>query len=178
MMPDYPFKWLTESVAVGYAPRSENDLQQIREAGIDTIVNLCAECYDLSDAESSFGFQVYYLPIFDEDAPELAQLEELIAWMHVKTAAGHRVLVHCRYGIGRTGTITLSYLIDSGHGFKEAKSILKKTPAWPSTRVQQELVDQFITRKGYSSIAGGLKESKPSGISRFFDRWEKLSRWS
>jgi protein-tyrosine phosphatase len=176
-MSEYPIKWLTDSVAVGYAPRSESDLHRIREATIDAIVNLCAECYDLSDAERAFGFQVYSLPIFDEEAPALESLEELIAWLQTKTAAGHRVLIHCRYGIGRTGTIALAYLIDAGHSFKEAKRILRQTPSWPSTRVQQELVDQFITRKGHSSVADSLKMPKSSGFSKFFDRWEKLSRW-
>lgn len=176
-MSEYPIQWLTDSVAVGYAPRSESDLQRIRDARIDTIVNLCAECYDLSDSERSFGFQVYYLPINDEDAPGLEDLEKLIAWIQAKIAAGHRVLVHCRYGIGRTGTIALSYLIDAGHSFTEAKSILRQTPSWPSTRIQQKLVDQFITRKGHSSVAGMLKTPKSGGFSKFFDRWEKLSRW-
>jgi hypothetical protein len=176
-MSEFPFKWITGSVAVGYAPRSESDLHRIREAGIDTIVNLCAECYDLSDAELASGFQVYYLPILDEEAPELEDLEKLTAWLQKKITAHHRVLIHCRYGIGRTGTIALSYLIDSGHSFKEAKRILRQTPSWPSTRVQQELVNQFITRKGHSSVAGSLKEPNSGGLSKFFDRWEKLSRW-
>jgi hypothetical protein len=71
----------------------------------------------------------------------------------------------------------LSYLIDSGHSFKEAKRILRQTPSWPLTLVQKELVDQFITRKGHSSVAGKIEEPNPGGLSRFFDRWEKLSRW-
>jgi hypothetical protein len=42
-MPEYPVRWITSELAVGYAPRSHDDLATIRTQGIDAIVNLCAE---------------------------------------------------------------------------------------------------------------------------------------
>jgi hypothetical protein len=36
-----------------------------------------------------------YLPIFDEDAPNLADLGEVIAGIKEKITAGHRIPVHC-----------------------------------------------------------------------------------
>ncbi len=45
-MRKYPVTWITTDLAVGYAPRSHNDLDAIRAQGIAAIVNLCAECYD------------------------------------------------------------------------------------------------------------------------------------
>jgi len=50
-MQQYPVRWITAELAVGYAPRSHNDLTTIRAQGIAAIVNLCAECYDLYDTE-------------------------------------------------------------------------------------------------------------------------------
>ena len=88
-MDEYPLKWITKSLAVGYAPRSVDDLQTIRASGIRAIVNLCAECYDLNKAESGFNFEVYYLPIADEAAPSLEELEILIGWI-AKSSQGIR----------------------------------------------------------------------------------------
>jgi hypothetical protein len=46
-MQEYPVRWITTKLAVGYAPRSHNDLATIRAQGIAAIVTLCAEGYDL-----------------------------------------------------------------------------------------------------------------------------------
>ena len=40
-MKQYPVRWITTELTVGYAPRSHNDLAAIRAHGIDAIVNLC-----------------------------------------------------------------------------------------------------------------------------------------
>jgi NagD protein len=69
-MPQYPVRWITTELAVGYAPGSYNDLAAIRAQGVAAIVNLCAECYDLVDIEKNAGFDVYYIPIPDEKEVE------------------------------------------------------------------------------------------------------------
>ena len=78
-MKEYPVRWIATELAVGYAPRSYKDLGAIRAQGIAAIVNLCAECYDLFDSEKNAGFEVYYVPIPDEDAPALEDLEKALA---------------------------------------------------------------------------------------------------
>ena len=52
-MQEYPIRWITNELAVGYAPRSHDHLATIRALGITAIVNLCAECYDLHDTEKN-----------------------------------------------------------------------------------------------------------------------------
>ena len=55
-MQQYPVRWITTELAVGYAPRSHEHLETIRAHGIAAIINLCAECYDLHDTEKNAGF--------------------------------------------------------------------------------------------------------------------------
>jgi hypothetical protein len=55
-MKDYPVRWITTELAVGYAPRSHDNLAAIRAQEIAAIVNLCAECLDLCDSERHAGF--------------------------------------------------------------------------------------------------------------------------
>ena len=59
----YPLKWITNNLAVGYAPGSDNDILSLKQQGIQAIVNLCAECYDLHEIEQSAGFNVLTKPI-------------------------------------------------------------------------------------------------------------------
>jgi len=173
----YPLKWITESLAVGYAPRATEHLQTIMAAGISGIVNLCAECYDLDEIEGRFGFEVYYLPIPDEGAPDLHDLRPLIAWIQAKIDTGDRILVHCRYGIGRTGTAVLAYLLSAGYEFETARKVMKKTPAWPASRDQEELIDAHLSTLPQAAGQDTPQFRKPEKTFNFFERWRRFSKW-
>jgi len=77
-MARYTFQWITEQLAVGPAPLSYEDFDDIREAGINGIVNLGDEIAELSTIERQNGFEVYFLPIVDGGVPETPELEQ--AW--------------------------------------------------------------------------------------------------
>ena len=177
-MDEYPLKWITETLAVGYAPRSEEHLQSIHAAGIGAIVNLCAECYDLNEAEAASNFEVYYLPIADEGTPGLEELDTLIVWMNRLIESGNRILVHCRYGIGRTGTVVLAFLIHSGLDFKKAREMMEPTPSWPSNRAQKELIDRYIMRLHGVSIKKHFSNKSTNTISKYFEKLETFLKWN
>ena len=177
-MKDYPLKWITDSLAVGYAPRSNHQLQVIHDAGIQAIVNLCAECYDLHEIEKEANFEVFFLPIPDEGIPTLLELDELINWMKIKIDSKRKILVHCRYGIGRTGTIVLAYLIHTGHDFKKAKKMMSPTPSWPSNRDQVELVDSYIRKSKGVTIKENFADIKPNSMSTYFKKLKTVLEWN
>ncbi len=70
--------------------------------------------------EEQAGFEVYRLFVADMESPLLDELASAIVWLENHLAAGRKALVHCRYGIGRTGTFVLAYLIRSGETLKSA----------------------------------------------------------
>lgn len=171
----YEIRWVTKSLAVGHAPMSYAQLDTIREAGIHAIVNLCAEFSDLHELEEKAGFEVCYLPIWDEDVPEMPAMEKALAWLDEAIYLGKKVLVHCRHGIGRTGTFVTAYLIRRGLGMKTAGKKLKGSLATPSTYSQWKLV------KKYNKQSGELKIREPSletgnrvDLSHFFTDYEAL----
>jgi protein-tyrosine phosphatase len=174
-MKEYPVNWITTQLAIGYAPRSHNDLDAIREQGITAIVNLCAECYDLCDSEKNAGFDVYSLPIPDEDAPALDDLGKALAWIENSIQSDKKVLVHCRFGIGRTGTFVAAYLMTKGHSLKGAIRKMKHTPSIPMSRNQWDLLDRHAEKLGISKAGiTELQEETEQPSDSFFKKWEAM----
>jgi protein-tyrosine phosphatase len=174
--PDYPIKWITPAFATCYAPQSELDLNEIRRQGISVIVNMCAECYDLAEIEEQAGFEVYRLFVADMGAPIPDELESAMVWFENNLAAGRKALVHCRYGIGRTGTFALAYLIRSGETLKSAIAKLKPTPSSPQSREQWEFIEKYAkTRHHLKGLTIPPLEQKGVGI--FFKRQLDRLKW-
>ena len=139
----YELTWITPQLAAGHAPMSYEELDSIREQGIDAIVNLCGEFTDLHEIEEKAGFEVYYLPTPDEHAPELTALERALEWLDEAIYLGKKVLIHCRHGHGRTGTFVSAYLVRRGLGLKKAEKLLKNTRANPTNYAQWKLLRKF-----------------------------------
>ncbi len=159
-MPGYRFTWIAENLAVGHAPMSYEDLAVIRKDGIDAIVNLCAEYCDLHEIEAKTGFEVYYMPMPDECTPDEAELEKALDWLDESLYLGKKILVHCRFGIGRTGTFVTSYLVRKGLRLKHAEKALKHSCAEPSSHSQWRFLRNYarklgLLRKGRVSLETG-----------------------
>ena len=174
-MARYIFQWITEQLAVGPAPLSYEDLDDIREAGINGIVNLGDEIAELSTIERQGGFEVYFLPIVDGSVPETPELEQALEWIDEALYLGKKILVHCRYGIGRTGTFVTTYLIRRGFGLKLAQKTLRGICSVPTSFAQWRLL------RKYARVTPELKLRKPDLRSRrtislesFFADYERI----
>ena len=174
-MSDYQLTWITDHLAVGHAPMSYDDLDLIRAEGIDAIVNLCGEFCDLHEIEEQSGFEVFYLPIPDECAPDMEEMENALAWLDEAIYLGKKILVHCRHGIGRTGTFVTSYLIRKGLGLKVAGKKLKGTRANPTNYSQWRLLKKYSKKSGILKIREpSLESNRTVDLSGYFSDYEAL----
>ena len=152
----YRLDWLTDSLAVGQAPMSYEALDSLKAQGITAIMNLCAEFCDLHWVEAEAGFEVYYFPIPDEEAPDLQELEKALDWLDECLFLGKKVLVHCRHRIGRTGTVVNAYLLRKGLGHKLAGKKLRGLKSKPAN------FDQWWFIRKYGKLEKPLTIREPS----------------
>ena len=167
--------WVTDQLAVGAAPMSYEQLDCLRDDGIGAILNLCGEFCDLHDIECAAGFEVYHMPLADEEAPELAELEKALAWLDEAIYLGKKVLIHCRHGIGRTGTVLNAYLLRRGLGHRLAWFKLRTLRSKPAN------FSQWWTIRKYGKQSPKLTVREPSlemhkavELSPFFRDYEAL----
>lgn len=178
-MSDYPLTWITGNLAVGHAPMSYAELDSIKSQGIDAIVNLCGEYCDLHEIEESSGFEVLFLPVADETAPKMKEMEEALEWLDEAIYLGKKVLVHCRHGIGRTGTFVTAYLLRRGFSLKQAGKMLKATRANPTNFSQWWLLRKFGKKEGQLTTQEPTTENrKNDDLEPFFRRYEQLLAFS
>jgi protein-tyrosine phosphatase len=174
----YPIKWITPQIAIGYAPHAQADIDFIKSREIDAILNLCAECYDLHEIERAAGFEVLWLPIADENAPELDMAQMALAWMDSILAQGKKVLVHCRFGIGRTGTLVVAWLLKQGYTRDDALEMLSHTPAEPKSRQQWDFLNAYSIAVGIPAIQRpAALEKSSTRLGKFFRKHFLMQLW-
>lgn len=171
----HPISWVTEALAVSAAPMSYEALESLKEQGIDAILNLCEEFCDLHWIQADSGFEVYYFPIPDEETPDLPALEKALDWLDEALYLGKKVLIHCRHGIGRTGTVLNAYLLRKGLGHKLAGRYLKPLRAKPQNFGQWRFVRRYGKNSGKLTVREpSLDGEKLVDLRPFFEDYEAL----
>jgi atypical dual specificity phosphatase len=117
------FRWLISGKLAGSAQPGllgswNLDMDHIREQGIDVIVSLTEDA--LAPDPSTVGFQFLHFPIDDMGIPFPRESAELCRTVRRHMDQGRAVLLHCRAGKGRTGTMLACCLISNGQSAEEA----------------------------------------------------------
>lgn len=107
------FSWVVEDVLAGmerpglFSPLDE-DLQFLRDKGIDVIVNLEEEKY----AQDYPGFMVKHIPVNDFKAPRPEDFASFMEFALAQAAEKKKMAVHCYAGMGRTNLMIAAYLMN------------------------------------------------------------------
>jgi hypothetical protein len=117
--------WAAPDLAVGAAFPPEAAPRLAGQLGIDRVVDLRAERGDDEQVLNQHGIELLRLPTEDARAISQPMLDEGVAWIRAQRARGHKVLVHCQYGIGRSALLALCALAADGLEPLEALRRLK-----------------------------------------------------
>jgi atypical dual specificity phosphatase len=154
------FLWLKKGILAG-TPRpgvfldTHYDLKALKRVGVTILVSLTQTPVDTEEL-ASFGLQHIWSPIPDMGAPGIDQATELCASMEKLIANNEVIAVHCRAGLGRTGTVLASYLIWEGAGALAALETVRRVePRWVQSEEQVRFLEEFAQAVADRGLTSG-----------------------
>lgn len=117
-----------------------NEAWELRQLGVP----------NLGDAVTAAGIDWHHLPIVDGGIPDVT-FER--AWnivgpqLHGRLAAGERLVLHCKGGLGRTGTLAARLLVETGI---EPQTAIDMVRAARTGAIENAVQEAYVLRFGGS----------------------------
>ena len=143
--------WIDEPVLLGSSNPTDADLTHLMADGFSVIVCLLdldeyLPAYDRDDAGAA-GWEWHNISIRDFEAPTLEQIEQFLAIVSTSIPS-KKVIVHCRGGIGRTGTMAAAYWITKGLSSQSAIAHTRERRRFAvENRHQETILGEFEKRR-------------------------------
>lgn len=141
----YGIYWVTD--ALGGMPFQDFDsLRAIKNIQtVDAIVSLLQhpeeelDLYQKKAAEAEI--ELFNCPLTDGSVPNEKELDQIIQFIDRQLKEKKTVVVHCKAGRGRTGTIIAAWLIRKGDTFEQAvKTVRTANPLTIESEEQMEFL--------------------------------------
>lgn len=143
-----PGKQQSRAMSGAWARDRDVDVARIRAWGAKALITLTTATElralgvpELGEAIGRAGLEWHHLPIRDMAAPDRAweaQWQVVALPIHRALSSGARVVVHCKGGLGRAGTVAARLLIDRGVAPTAAiEAVRQARPGAIETRAQE-----------------------------------------
>jgi len=140
----------------------EYDLKALQRVGVTTLLTLTEAALDDTQL-APFGIRSIWEPVPDMQAPTIEQGVRMCRHIDQLLARDEVVAVHCRAGLGRTGTALAAYLIWEGHGALDALETVRRIePRWVQSQAQVAFLEAFalaIAKKREPAGTGQVRVS-------------------
>ena len=143
--------WVTPLLAVGGAfPGSA--IPALAALEVQAVVDLRSEACDDAEALARAGVAFLHLPTDDHCALAPADLDAGVGFVRDHVAAGRKVLVHCREGIGRSVTLCLAVMAADGVDPLQAMAAIKEARVWASpSPAQFDALASWLAGRGVAA---------------------------
>lgn len=157
------FLWLRKGELAG-TPRPgllidlNYDLSALQRVGVTVLVSLTTTPID-PDALSEYGIKGIAFPIKDMGVPSIESAKKLCAQVNELIEQGEAVAIHCKAGMGRTGTMLVAQMIWEGETVLDALETARKIePRWVQSDAQVDFLKEFALAVADS----GMKKQRQS----------------
>ena len=136
-----------EHVILGALPFAA-DVPKLAAEGVRAVVNTCEEFAGPVAEYAAAGIEQLRVPTTDFHPPQLADIEQAVAFMQRHIAQGETVYVHCKAGRARSATVVLCWLVaEKGLTVEAAQQwLLDKRPHVKRDLDRRPVVVEFAAR--------------------------------
>jgi atypical dual specificity phosphatase len=121
----------------------ESDLKALRQLGCRRLVTLTEDCQN-QERFAHYQIDVAHFPIPDMGVPALSEAKSICGRISSWMDAGDATVLHCKAGLGRTGTMLACTLVRRGeHPVRAIETVRSINPYYIQSPEQLAFISAF-----------------------------------
>jgi atypical dual specificity phosphatase len=152
------FSWVDKPLVAGMSrPESVEEFHWLRQQGIQLLISLM-EDPPRRDWVNEAGLFVVHVPVEDFTAPTQDQIDQCMTTIERAHENQWGVAVHCRAGLGRTGTLLACYFVTKKMSAANAVARVRRLrPGSIESEEQEAAVAEFARRRGLPGTSASAR---------------------